>query len=54
MHRWVSGMNANDRETHRGPLDKCPENEELSWITYAQREEEHGAKVPRREEGCGL
>ena len=52
--RWVSGMNANNRETHRGPSDKCPENEKLNWIMYASREEECGAKVPRREEGCGL
>ena len=52
-HRWVSGVNANNRETHRGPSYKCPENEELNWITYALREEECGAKVPRREEGCG-
>ena len=53
-HRWVSGVNVNNRETHRGPSDKCPENEELNWITYMLREEECGAKVPRREEGYGL
>ena len=49
--RWVSGMNVNNRETHRGPSDKCPENEELNCIVHMLREEECGAKVPRREEG---
>ena len=52
-HRWVSGVSVNNRETCRGPSDKCPENEELNWIMYTLREEECGAKVPRRKEGCG-
>ena len=43
--RWASGVNANNRETRRGPSDICPENEELNWITYTPREEERGAKV---------
>ena len=42
-HRWASGMNVNNRETHRGPSDKCSENEELNWIMYVLRQEEHGA-----------
>ena len=24
-HRWASGMKVNNRETHRGLSDKCPE-----------------------------